>query len=49
MHIGRDLDLNQQIRQRPCRVYNSDMQIHVNATGLYTYPDVSVICGEPNS
>jgi Uma2 family endonuclease len=44
-NIGRDLSL--QMRQRPCRVYNSDMQIHVSAAGLYTYPDVSVICGEP--
>ena len=30
-----------------CRVFTSDMRVHVPATGLYTYPDVSVVCGEP--
>jgi Uma2 family endonuclease len=34
-------------RQRPCRAYASDMRVRVNATGLYTYPDLSVVCGEP--
>src|SRR2546425_5264216 len=31
----------------PCQVFNSDMRAHIPATGLYTYPDVSVVCGEP--
>src|SRR5205823_6184606 len=30
----------------PCTVYNSDLRIRVLATGLYTYPDASVICGK---
>ena len=30
-----------------CQVFNSDMRAHIPATGLYTYPDVSVVCGEP--
>jgi Uma2 family endonuclease len=38
--------LHTQLRQRPCRVYTSDMRVKVSATGLYTYPDVSVVCGE---
>jgi len=25
----------------------SDMRVKVTATGLYTYPDVIVVCGEP--
>lgn len=36
-----------QLRQRGCEVYVSDMRVKVSATGLYTYPDVTVICGEP--
>ncbi|MSP63627.1 MAG: Uma2 family endonuclease [Myxococcales bacterium] len=28
-----------------CRVYSSDPRIRVLATGLATYPDVSVVCG----
>ncbi|HEX8428827.1 Uma2 family endonuclease [Hymenobacter sp.] len=29
-----------------CSVFPSDMRVHVPASGLYTYPDVSVVCGE---
>ncbi|GAA4006749.1 Uma2 family endonuclease [Hymenobacter fastidiosus] len=29
-----------------CSVFPSDMRVHVAANGLYTYPDVSVVCGE---
>lgn len=28
-----------------CNVFPSDMRVHVPANGLYTYPDVSVVCG----
>ena len=30
---------------KPCRVYTSDVRVRVHATGLGTYPDVSVVCG----
>ena len=30
-----------------CQVFNSDMRVHIHASGLYTYPDVSVVCGAP--
>ena len=33
------------LRGRPCRVYSSDLRIRVPATGLGTYPDVTVVCG----
>ena len=36
-----------QLRGGPCRGYPNDMRVQVNATGLYTYPDVVVVCGEP--
>ena len=36
-----------QLRDRHCEVYSSDMRVLVPATGLYTYPDVVVVCGEP--
>ncbi len=39
--------LHSQLRQRPCVVYPGDMRVKVNRTGLYTYPDVSVVCGSP--
>jgi Uma2 family endonuclease len=40
-------ELRQQLRDRKCEVYQSDMRVKVAPTGLYTYPDVTVACGEP--
>jgi Uma2 family endonuclease len=40
-------ELRQQLRRRPCRVYSSNMRVRVTPVGLYTYPDVVVVCGEP--
>ena len=34
-----------QVRPRGCRVYSRDVRIAIQATGLYTYPDLSIICG----
>src|SRR5712692_10164216 len=36
-----------QLRGGPCRGFNSDMRVKVSETGLYTYPDLVVLCGEP--
>src|SRR5580658_9129386 len=35
-----------QLKGGPCRVYNSDLRVKVQACGLYTYPDVSIGCGQ---
>ena len=40
-------ELRQQLRPRPCRAYMSDMRVRVSPSGLYTYPDVTIVCGEP--
>ncbi len=34
-----------QLRGGPCRVFAADLRIRVLATGLATYPDVTVVCG----
>jgi Uma2 family endonuclease len=39
--------LREQLKKKPCRVYPSDLKLRIQATGLYTYPDLSVVCGEP--
>lgn len=41
-------ELRQALKGRECRVYSTDMRLLVPATGLYTYPDVTVVCGERN-
>jgi len=40
-------ELRSQLRERPCEAYVNDMRLKISATGLYTYPDVAVVCGEP--
>lgn len=36
-----------QLRERDCEVYQSDMRVHTKADAAYRYPDVVVVCGEP--
>ncbi|RYZ07362.1 MAG: Uma2 family endonuclease [Myxococcales bacterium] len=38
--------LGNAIGERPCRVHTSDLRVYVEATGLATFPDASVICGQ---
>ena len=32
------------LKGRDCQAHGSDMKIHVEATGYFAYPDVSVVC-----
>lgn len=36
--------LTRELAGRPCRVFNSDLRVRIEATDLATYPDVSVVC-----
>ncbi len=40
-------ELRSQLKEQPCEVYANDMRLKSSPTGLYTYPDVVVVCGEP--
>ena len=39
-------ELRAALRGKPCRTYSADLRIRVPETGLSTYPDVAVVCGE---
>ncbi len=41
------MSLGSQLKKRNCQVYSPDMRVHIPKTGLYTYPDISVVCGKP--
>ena len=41
------ISLGGQLKKRDCRVYPPDMRVHIPKTGLFTYPDVLVVCGKP--
>jgi Uma2 family endonuclease len=43
INVGRELSL--QLKGRPCRTYANDMRVKIAPTGLYTYPDIVVVCG----
>lgn len=36
-----------QLKGRSCRAFGVDMRVKVSPTGLFTYPDLSVVCGKP--
>ncbi len=40
-------ELRQKLKGRDCEAYPADMRVFVPETGLYTYPDLVVVCGEP--
>jgi len=40
-------EIRAQLRGRACEAYVSDMRVKVNPTGMYTYPDIVAVCGEP--
>jgi Uma2 family endonuclease len=39
-------ELHQALKHGPCQVYAVDLRLRVNPDRLYTYPDISVVCGE---
>lgn len=39
--------LHPQLRGRPCEAYASEMRVRVPKTHSYLYPDLVVVCGEP--
>src|SRR4051794_31322851 len=40
-------ELYSRLKGGPCRSYSSDQRVKVSATGLYTYPDIMIVCGPP--
>jgi Uma2 family endonuclease len=40
-------ELRGRLRDAPCIVYSTDLRVRVSLEGLYSYPDVVVVCGEP--
>jgi Uma2 family endonuclease len=40
------LSLGSRLKGSPCRPYGSDMRIHIPQNTLFTYPDISIICGD---
>jgi Uma2 family endonuclease len=41
------IGLGVRLKGKPCRPYSSDQRIHIPENTLFTYPDISIICGKP--
>lgn len=39
--------LNNALAARPCEVYANDMRVKIGSLGIYTYPDIAIVCDEP--
>jgi len=39
-------ELGMRLKGKKCRPYNSDQRIHIPSNTLFTYPDISIVCGE---
>lgn len=40
-------ELYQRLKGGRCQVFIADMRVKVSRSGLYTYPDLLIVCGEP--
>ena len=40
-------EFGNRLKGRPCVPYNTDLRVKIESTGLFTYPDLTVVCGSP--
>jgi Uma2 family endonuclease len=40
-------ELRQKLKGKNCEAYPADMRVFIPETGLYTYPDLVIVCGAP--
>lgn len=39
-------NLHAKLKGKKCKPYNSDQRIHIESNTLFTYPGISIVCGE---
>src|SRR5215218_1727533 len=40
-------ELYSRLKGGPCESFASDLRVRIDRTGLYCYPDLVIVCGEP--
>ena len=40
------IGIGKKLAGKPCEPFNSNQRIHIEKNTLFTYPDISIICGE---
>ena len=43
------MEIGAHLRTTKCSIFSTDLRLAVNRAGVYTYPDVMVVCGNPAS
>jgi Uma2 family endonuclease len=46
INVNTIVSLANKLKGKKCRPFGSDLRIHIPKNTLYTYPDISIICGE---
>ena len=41
------IEIGSRLKGGPCRAVSADQRVFVSRTGLYTYPDLLIVCGPP--
>jgi len=39
--------IRNRLKGKPCKAYGSDLRVRISESGDYCYPDVTVVCGNP--
>ena len=47
IQVNATVALATRLREGPCRVRGSDLRVRLDETGMYCYPDLAIVCGEP--
>lgn len=37
------------LKRKPCKPFNSDQRLYIKKRGIFTYPDLFVVCGKPET
>jgi Uma2 family endonuclease len=45
--VNTTITFGTQLRGRPCQAFDSNQKVRIPSEELFTYPDLSVVCGEP--
>lgn len=40
-------EIGSRLKGKPCRAYDSNLRVRISRGTLYSYPDITVICGSP--
>ncbi len=47
IHMTLIMKLGPMLRSRSCDIFSGDLRVYVEAEKLITYPDLTIVCGEP--